>query len=272
MTYLSCLDVSQESIYEAFKLGFSDYLIPIEITMDAFFHRFFGKEGNSLDLSFIALDGEESIGLILGGIRELNGKRTMRCGGLCVAPDYRGKGVSQELYRHFHDTATDHHVDLILLEVITVNHPAIRFYEKLGFRIHNKILYYSREEGAYSPSNWKVKPTDIERIAEIRKRSGVYLNWQNEVDYFRMDPSVRYFEVEDKGESIGTLAVGDAGNIYFLYVEEAYRYKGVATALFTAAGEKLSFSFPDLCELEEFLKRVGFNKLSIEQYEMKMDV
>lgn len=58
ITYRRCTETNEDAIFEAFQTGFSDYMVKFELTKDAFFNHFFGPEGNSLEYSVIALDGE----------------------------------------------------------------------------------------------------------------------------------------------------------------------------------------------------------------------
>ncbi len=67
-------------MYEAFRDGFSDYIIKMEVSKGDFIKRFFGLEGNSLEHSFLALDGDKPVGVILGGIKDYENIKTMRCG------------------------------------------------------------------------------------------------------------------------------------------------------------------------------------------------
>src|SRR5690554_1531318 len=97
--YYNCKDIDSDKIYEAFSVGFSDYIVKMDISKEDFFRLFFGTEGNDVNYSFIALDKDKPIGLILGGIKNYEGTKTIRCGALCVDPDYRGKGISHELFR-----------------------------------------------------------------------------------------------------------------------------------------------------------------------------
>ena len=53
--YDYCNNVDFEKVYEAFKVGFSDYMIKTEISKNDFLDYFFGPEGNKLETSFIAL-------------------------------------------------------------------------------------------------------------------------------------------------------------------------------------------------------------------------
>lgn len=120
--YKNCEDVTMKEIFEAFASGFSDYVVPLTMDQNAFEARFFGPEGNSLNLSFIAFDQNQPIGLILGGIRQFDGLKTMRCGTLCIAPDYRGKGISQSLFEMHRSAAIASGCKQLFLEVIKGNH------------------------------------------------------------------------------------------------------------------------------------------------------
>lgn len=97
ISYERCSDVDINLIYEAFEIGFSDYIIKISMTQEDFAKRFFGAEGNCLTHSFVAIDEGKGVGVILGGIKIYEGIKTMRCGTLAVHPEYRGKGISCKL-------------------------------------------------------------------------------------------------------------------------------------------------------------------------------
>ena len=60
-----------------------------------FYTTFLGPEGNLLEHSFLALEEGKPVGVILGGIKDYESIKTMRCGTLAVHPNYRGIGVSQ---------------------------------------------------------------------------------------------------------------------------------------------------------------------------------
>jgi predicted N-acetyltransferase YhbS len=95
--YKRCSEVNIDDVFEAFSQGFSDYIIKLSMSRELFIKRFFGVEGNSLEYSFIAYDDDKPTGVVLGGIKNYEGIKTIRCGTLAVIPDYRGKGISQRL-------------------------------------------------------------------------------------------------------------------------------------------------------------------------------
>ena len=91
INYQKCSDVEDRFIYQAFMDGFSDYMVKFQFSLEDFLTRFFGPEGNSRDISFIAFDQEQPVGVVLGGIKNYESIKTMRCGTLAIHPDYRGK-------------------------------------------------------------------------------------------------------------------------------------------------------------------------------------
>lgn len=136
ITYKLGTEVEKIDIHKAFKSGFSDYMIKMDIPEDVFFKRFFGPEGNTYDLAIIAYHKDVPVGLVMGGIKPFDGNaKTMRCGGLCVVPEFRGKGISQELMRRHKEMALEHGCKQIMLEVIGGNDRAIQFYKNLGYQI-----------------------------------------------------------------------------------------------------------------------------------------
>jgi len=53
-------------------------------------------------------------------------------GQVCVAKDYRGKGVFEMLYQQ-HKRSYSHKFDLLVTEISTKNHRSLRAHEKVGF-------------------------------------------------------------------------------------------------------------------------------------------
>lgn len=71
----------------------------------------------------------------------------------------------------------------------------------------------------------------------------------------------------------GSLCVNEQGKISFIFVDKGYRNIGVGMKLLQVAREELNLSslsigFPNNNLLEGFLKKCGFEKNSLAQYEM----
>ncbi len=109
------------------EMAFQITLLKWKFQSEDFIKRFFGAEGNSLKHSFVALDGNKSVGVILGGIKDYENIKTMRRGTLAVHPNYRGIGVSQKLFELHKDEAIQNGCKQLFLEVIVGNDRAIRF-------------------------------------------------------------------------------------------------------------------------------------------------
>ena len=124
--YKRCSDVNIDLVYEAFKVGFSDYIIKMEVSK-GILYNVFGPEGNLLEHSFLALEEGKPVGVILGGIKDYESIKTMRCGTLAVHPNYRGIGVSQKLFELHKEEAIQHGCKQLFLEVIVGNDRAIHF-------------------------------------------------------------------------------------------------------------------------------------------------
>jgi len=77
MRIINCQNVKDELIYDVFKRGYSDYFFEFTMTMEVFVSRFLENEADR-KLSFIALDGDNAVGLVLGNIKNYHGVRTMR--------------------------------------------------------------------------------------------------------------------------------------------------------------------------------------------------
>lgn len=118
ITYHNCSEVDISLAYRAFTVGFSDYIVKMDHSQDLFISRFFGAEGNQLEYSYIAMDEDKPIGLILGGLKRYEGVLTMRCGTLAVHPDYRGTGVSSKLFELHKANALACECKQLFLEVL----------------------------------------------------------------------------------------------------------------------------------------------------------
>lgn len=61
-------------------------------------------------------------------------------GQLCVAKDYRGKGLVQQLYAHFRDCLHDHY-DYLVTDIAKSNARSLKAHQKSGFQVINELEY-----------------------------------------------------------------------------------------------------------------------------------
>jgi ribosomal protein S18 acetylase RimI-like enzyme len=103
-----------------------------------------------LERSFVALDGDEPVGLALLGRRPSadladateGGGAGARgwVGGFGLAPSHRGSGHAAPLAEALLDVARRSGVSHVRLEVLTPNVAARRTYERVGFRVDRRLL------------------------------------------------------------------------------------------------------------------------------------
>lgn len=279
MTVKSVLSSPLSDAYAAFSLGFSDYLLPVNITEQAFIAHFFGPEGNDAALSFLAYDGDTPAGLCLGGIRMYDGVKTMRCGTLCVAPDARALGVGRALLERHMAAAREAGCARLFLEVLTNNGRAIHFYQTAGYKRIHDLHYYSSPTPQPAP---EVPTVDLRTLGQEDWRAyrdslgNIHVNWQNEpVCFEKAAPeALTVLGAYGYGELLGMAAATAQGKICFLYVEPEARRRGIARSLLAEAARrtgaaKLSLCFTDDTLPESFLFSCGFHADAVAQYEME---
>ena len=273
ISYKNCNQVDKSLIFRAFSEGFSDYMIKFKITESHFFNRFFGPEGNELKYSYIALEDSKGVGLVLGGIRQFDGLKTMRCGTMCVLPSYRGKGIATKLMELHKVKAIEEKCKQLFLEVIVGNDKALSLYKKLGYNEVYNISYYSKDD-----FNWlkDVEVNEVEEIGidELKKFrntfSDIHINWQNEMEFIEKTKA-KHYGLKKKGKLIGAISSLN-GKIFFIGIKKEFRNRGISKKLIKATIveniENLRVSFPNNSSLDGYFRKMKFKKDTLSQYEM----
>ncbi|MDP5273928.1 GNAT family N-acetyltransferase [Chengkuizengella axinellae] len=180
-------DCSFQEAVTAWNLGFTGYLTDVQMTLEVFLNRLV-TEGLSTELSIIAFDDHKPIGLVLNGIRELDGKKIAWNGGTGVAPEYRHKGLGKRMMEQTLGIYQKQGVDIATLEAIKENEKAIELYKKMGYIIEDQLLIYANNQSFYSNpfkndfSNYeilKVKPSKIQHIPFYKKGLPWQTQWQS---------------------------------------------------------------------------------------------
>lgn len=278
ITYKLGTHVDKMDIHRAFHLGFIDYIMKVDIPEQAFFKRFFGPEGNTLDLSVVAYEGNEPVGLLLGGIKPFDGGAlTMRCGGLCVVPEYRGKGISQKLMDIHREMAMERGCKQIMLEVIGGNDRAIQFYKNIGYQVIYQLDYYSVQRKELKTSkleNATVVEIELDQVDSVKEWfSDTHMNWQNDFDYISGLEGIVKYGIFENEKLVSFLIADRKGKVYLLWTHQNKRFMGYALYLLNHLKrsqeiEKIMMSFPNSATLAGFVKSVGFVKDELYQYEM----
>jgi len=265
MNIKCCSEVSFEDVYHVFKEGFSDYIIQREISLDQFKEHFFGPEGNRLIFSYIAYEDDLPVGLVLGGCKTYEGILTLRCGTMCVVPDYRGKGIARTLIKRHEKLGLELGCKQLFLECITVNERALNFYIANNYRVIYQLKYYTLKKHKAQKND--VVSGEFVEYKDYRQDVEGHVNWQNEIWYLEMTkPSVRYIRVQN--EVVAMMAY-NGPKIVYLHVKKHYRLNGYASMLINSLEEKeIRISFSSQGGMEGYLTHFGFVEDNISQVEM----
>ncbi|WP_411680845.1 GNAT family N-acetyltransferase [Clostridium thailandense] len=282
ISYRRCTEVDINLVFAAFIIGFSDYIVKIRVPKEFFVKRFFGPEGNKLELSFIALDSNKPVGIVLGGVKEYEGIKTMRCGAIALHPSYRGEGISQNLMRLHKEEAIKQGCKQLFLEVIAGNNRAISFYEDLNYEKVYDLNYYTLIEiGRLQRKNdlcLNITPMEVIGLKVIRKKIlDVHINWQNDLEYLEQSEGQLTLAACIQNRLVGVISINKNSRINFLWVKNSFRCRGIATALISEGIKILNLSkviigFPNNSLIQGFVKHIGFIKGNIVQYEMYCDI
>jgi ribosomal protein S18 acetylase RimI-like enzyme len=281
MDYKKCSDVDMFKTYLAFMRGFSDYMIKFMMEQHLFVKRFFGPEGNSPEYSFIALNGQEPVGLILGGIKTYEGIKTMRCGAMCVVPEFRGTDVSKNLFDLHLKEARQNNCPQLFLEVLKENRRAIAFYEKLGYKIFHDLHYYKLANTDHlkkkTDLSYPVRPIKIKALKKLRASLDIHLNWQNDIEYIEKSEDSFSFGIFDASTLIASTSLNKNGQLHFLWVHPKHRRKGLGRNLLGYCCQELGLyelktGFPQNLDLYQFFIKLSFEKEDLEQHEMYLRI
>jgi GNAT superfamily N-acetyltransferase len=129
----------------AWNRGFEGYYFDATATVERFTHRL-GAEGLSPSLSVVSFADGEPIGLVLSGVRIIDGRKVAWNGGTGVATEYRRQGVGRRMMEAALAVYREEGVDIATLEAFRQNEKAISLYRQLGYNIVDRLLFLQHTE------------------------------------------------------------------------------------------------------------------------------
>jgi ribosomal protein S18 acetylase RimI-like enzyme len=157
------LDCTSAEVTTAFNRSFEQYIVPLQFDQPAFERRFRGEHLDPV-ASRVWYCGEELVGVVLIARRGW----TSRVAGMGLVVPARGMGLGKPMLQTAIDEARLRGDRLLMLEVFTNNPPAIRLYERLGFRITRTLSGYSRAATTAAPAGAdalvEVDPLTVARL------------------------------------------------------------------------------------------------------------
>ena len=267
------------SLYACFLEAFSDYQVDMQISEQLFAQRL-TRDGVQLEISTAAFDEDRMIGFYMNALGDWQGKLTAYDAGTGIIPDYRGRGVAQELFAFTVSRLKERGVSQYLLEVLTANERAIALYRKLGF-VEVRRFAVLRSQQALETSD-ELAEVEIRRIEGpdwklFQSFWDGYPSWQNSIAAVERSPNDRMIlGAYMDGNCVGYGVVfTPVANLMQLAVAPPHRRKGIGSrilkALSTAEMLKVNNIDEELKGTLAFFEANGF-KMVLEQFEMTRPV
>ena len=263
-------------ITEAFNHAFSDYVVPLKLSEEAMAEKI--KTENILPvLSAGAFDNGQIVGFILHGYDLVDGVPTVYNAGTGVIPSHRGKAITQSIYQFILPLLQEKQIHHHVLEVISTNTPAIRVYEKLGFRTQRELGVFKKTDFLEIQNDIVIKDTELDESL-LKAFNSCEPSWQNSTASILRNPDGHKIIGAFDGDKIIGCAVyaQSTGRVKQLAVHPQHRGKKIGSALVSymmqhKQGEALVFTNIDLGYKPAiaFLQSLGFQQLLM-QFEMKM--
>lgn len=133
-----------EEVMTAWNKGFEGYFADVHMGLDDFLRRM-TNEDLSPEYSIVAFKDGQPIGIVMNGVRTIQGKKICWNGGTGVAMSERGTGVGKKLIQEALKIYEELDCELATLEAIEQNEPAIALYESVGYEIKDLVAHHSHE-------------------------------------------------------------------------------------------------------------------------------
>lgn len=189
---LPASEFSLETLTQVYNQARVDYLVPMPMDVQrlAAYIRLYDV---ALNQSWVAVDGQEILGLAMLGVRPGRTWVTR----LGVLPHQRRGGTGAALVQALLDSTRRLGCALSILEVIEGNLPAHGLFLKLGFRDIRNLLVLRRPAGtvgfsAPGQARWLSETEALDCLAQVPER----LPWTNEIESYRNGAGIQGIQVD----------------------------------------------------------------------------
>ena len=174
----SASQASLELLTDIFNQSYSDYAVPINLSVDAMRHTIHHYD-IQLDKSCIAREGGIVVGLGYLSIRDDRGW----IGGLGVIPNYRKRGIGRIMMEYLIATGWQAGLSEIRLEVIEGNTAAHSLYSQLGFNTLRRLQIIQADSIPRVESDATLSVQEVSLNEALRNYSDMHTSanpWQRE--------------------------------------------------------------------------------------------
>ncbi len=268
---------------KVFNKAFEDYILPIKLNESAFKRKIIQKTNIHFKYSIGSYLDKQLVGFLFQTINQYQNKKTAYNGGTGVLPAYRGNELTSQMYNYIIPKLINEGVENCILEVISNNKPAIRSYEKIGFK--KTKFYHCLKLDAESDYLNNAQGTNLKTISAQKPAWETYETFcdyeTSFLDNFGMlrknINNEAIIEAYDNNLLIGYVIYNQKmGRVANIGVKKNYRGQGVGTFLIKkmhANCQRKPIYILNVNErsynLLNFFLRLGF-KNDIDQFELKL--
>ena len=233
-------------LYRAFVDAFSDYVVSLQPTEDQL-RELFKRRGVDLSISAGAFVEGELVGFTFNAMDQYQNLATVYDAGSGVVPTHRRQGISDAIFRFLTPLLKNAGGEQYLLEVIESNLPAVKLYEKIGFRFSRKFdVFVGSVQGIVPASAFEIR--EVEPNWEYWKTIWDWEpSWQNSSASIQRSSKEKLF----RGVFLQNRCIGygiiypESGDVPQFCIEREFRGRGAGksliAALQTLTGAQLRF-------------------------------
>ncbi|WP_299471380.1 GNAT family N-acetyltransferase [uncultured Roseibium sp.] len=282
MTYqiTDCRNLGSEELCAAMNTAFSDYDVPLSMTIDKF-KDFQKQRGYSAEHSFVSMNGSGIAGFWLS-----SAPRPAFAGrGYAISvgtdPRHRRQGIVRTLFETVLEKQKSEGASGLQLEVITTNEKAVNAYRSFGFKTQRGLRVCKVPKSGLSnpdPNNLKLETLTLEDLPD------------DESNYFDAQPTpqnsraalaalhdkIHLWGVRQDASLIGWAASYEDGSVAQIGVHKEHRRRGVGRALLSALGKSVGSGYLTFVNVDAaskntnaFLDKAGAED-HVSQFEMHL--
>lgn len=266
------LEFPIDRLAQVMNAGFEDYLVPIQLTTERM-ARLLLNDGVDLQLSQVAVQQDEPTALGLIAQRGW----ISRLAAMGVSKEARGTGIGTLMMERFIEDAKQRGDRSMVLEVIEQNTPAVKLYQKMGFKIKRRLIGFSGVDLKGKPDD-NLQQINVPEVTCLLHQHGpTDLPWQVAPEAFANTGGV--YQAYRLNQAVGLFILfpeAEFAVIQSLVVPPEYQRQGQASKLLQA----LIAAFPNrtwrapIVFPEElapgFFEKNGFEKESLSQFQMEL--
>jgi ribosomal protein S18 acetylase RimI-like enzyme len=270
-------NIAVEKIVDVFNLSFSDYLVSLRLTQEQLEDKI-KSDSIRLEFSVGAFENNELVAFILHGYDIIDNHKIVYNAGTGVIPNKRGNKLTQRLYEYALPILHENEIDKIVLEVITINEPAIKTYKNIGFKITRELECFKGSINITSTnSDFQIRAMEQYDWQTLRSFWDFQPSWQNNSTAVEnLKQSNLSIGIYDNEKLLGYIIFNPRlKRLHQLAVDKNYRKRGIGRQLLKHIsahyGSEFSIINIDSSSKEtlQFLTGIGMN-MYVKQYEMEL--